>query len=275
MSRPEHIAPPELFYNETEAKKYTENSRITTVQTEMAYRALELLNLDQESAFLLDLGCGSGLSGEVLEESGHVWVGLDISPSMLHVALDRGVEGDLFEQDLGQGVGFRPGVFDGAISISVLQWLCNADKTSHEPKKRIQRFFTTLYSVLARGARAVFQFYPENSDQVDMLVSSAMRAGFSGGLVIDYPNSTRAKKTYLVLMAGYAHDPSNAPKVPKGLQDESSTIAYTQQRQRHSKQRKPIKDKDWVLRKKELNRKRGKEVPLDSKYTARKRRPKF
>ncbi len=29
-----------------------------------------------------------------------------------------------------------------------------------------------------------------------------MKSGFSGGLVIDYPNSTKAKKYYLVLEAG-------------------------------------------------------------------------
>jgi hypothetical protein len=31
------------------------------------------------------------------------------------VALEREVEGDLFMQDIGQGFGFRPGSFDGAI----------------------------------------------------------------------------------------------------------------------------------------------------------------
>ena len=50
----------------------------------MTYRALELLNLPLgETAFLLDIGCGSGLSGEILDEEGHVWVGVDIAPSML------------------------------------------------------------------------------------------------------------------------------------------------------------------------------------------------
>ena len=29
-----------------------------------------------------------------------------------------------------------------------------------------------------------------------------MQAGFSGGLVVDYPHSTRAKKFFLVLMVG-------------------------------------------------------------------------
>ena len=51
----------------------------------MTNRALELLNLppDAPPAFLLDIGCGSGLSGEILDEQGHIWVGLDIAPSML------------------------------------------------------------------------------------------------------------------------------------------------------------------------------------------------
>lgn len=31
------------------------------------------------------------------------------------VALEREVEGDLFLHDIGQGFGFRPGSFDGAI----------------------------------------------------------------------------------------------------------------------------------------------------------------
>eukprot|EP00959_Pyramimonas_sp_CCMP1952_P128372 2684185-Pyramimonas_sp.AAC.2 len=32
MSRPEHIAPPEIFYNDTEAKKYARNSRMMEIQ---------------------------------------------------------------------------------------------------------------------------------------------------------------------------------------------------------------------------------------------------
>ena len=31
------------------------------------------------------------------------------------MALEREVDGDLFLQDIGQGFGFRPGSFDGAI----------------------------------------------------------------------------------------------------------------------------------------------------------------
>lgn len=55
------------------------------IQQDMAERALELLALptDSRPRFILDLGCGSGLSGAVLSASGHYWVGVDISESML------------------------------------------------------------------------------------------------------------------------------------------------------------------------------------------------
>jgi len=145
----------------------------------------------------MDIGCGSGLSGEILTESGHEWVGFDISPSMLSVGLERDVEGDMILADAGHGCMFRPGSFDGAISISVLQWLCNADTSYNSPAARLSSFFTTLYASLTRGARCVFQFYPESDDQVTFIMSQATRAGFGGGLVVDYPNSVKAKKIYL------------------------------------------------------------------------------
>ena len=63
------------------------STRVQQIQADMTYRALELLNLPpDEPAFLLDIGCGSGLSGEILDEEGYNWVGVDIAPSMLGVS---------------------------------------------------------------------------------------------------------------------------------------------------------------------------------------------
>lgn len=60
------------------------STRNQQIQADMTYRALELLNIPpEEPAFLLDIGCGSGLSGEILDEEGYVWIGVDIAPSML------------------------------------------------------------------------------------------------------------------------------------------------------------------------------------------------
>ncbi|CAH1115273.1 unnamed protein product [Psylliodes chrysocephalus] len=274
MSRPEYLAPPEIFYNEDEARKYTQNSRIIDIQVQMCERAIELLVLPEDSpCYLLDIGCGSGLSGSVLEDQGHYWVGLDIATAMLDIAGEREVEGDLMLADMGQGCPFRAGAFDGAVSISALQWLCNADKSFHKPVQRLYKFFSTLYACLSRSARAVFQFYPENSEQMELVTTQAMKAGFYGGVVVDYPNSTKAKKFFLVLMTG------GSVPLPKGLGtgEDSQGVSYTSKRERLKQQRgKPLKSsKRWILEKKERRKRQGKDVRPNSKYTGRKRSGKF
>ncbi|XP_050352983.1 probable 18S rRNA (guanine-N(7))-methyltransferase [Nymphalis io] len=273
--RPEHQAPPEFFYNEDEARKYTQNSRIIDIQAQMTERCMELLLLPEDtSCLLLDIGCGSGLSGTVLEEWGHMWIGLDISPSMLDVALERETEGDLILADMGEGVPFKAGSFDGAVSVSALQWLFNADKKSHQPVKRLYKFFSSLYASLSRSARAVFQFYPENESQLDLVTSQAMKAGFYGGVVIDFPNSAKAKKFFLVLMTG------GAAPLPQALgteeSDNSLQIKYAKREACKAARGKPLKNtRAWLLDKKERRRKQGKETKPDTKYTGRKRSGRF
>ncbi|XP_070500206.1 18S rRNA (guanine-N(7))-methyltransferase [Chironomus tepperi] len=272
--RPEHLAPPEIFYNDDEAKKYSQNTRIIEIQEEMSERAYELLLLpEDEPQLILDVGCGSGLSGSVLEENGHYWIGIDISQAMLDVAVDREVEGDLILGDMGEGMPFKAGSFDGALSISALQWLCNADKTHHVPQKRLYQFFTTLYACLTRNARAVFQFYPENAEQIDMITSQALRSGFHGGVVVDYPNSSKSKKYYLVLMTG------GVQQLPPGLGTEESSeqIPYSRKREltKNIRGKNPKRSKDWIMHKKERRRQQGNDTRADSKYTGRKRSGRF
>ena len=36
--RPEHMAPPEVFYNDDEARKYTTNSRMIAIQVRPSFR---------------------------------------------------------------------------------------------------------------------------------------------------------------------------------------------------------------------------------------------
>ncbi|XP_077238551.1 S-adenosyl-L-methionine-dependent methyltransferases superfamily protein [Tasmannia lanceolata] len=288
-SRPEQKAPPEFFYNDEEARKYTTSSRIIEIQEKLTERALELLALPDDGIpkLLLDIGCGSGLSGEALSENGHQWIGFDISQAMLDIALEREVDGDLLLADMGQGLGLRPGVVDGAISISAVQWLCNADKTSNEPRLRLKAFFGSLYKCLTRGARAVFQLYHENEAQLELITTSAMRCGFAGGLVVDYPHSTRAKKSFLVLTCA---PPSISTALPtakgedgegssdEGSSDEENQTVSISERNRPRKKLKMTKKgkgREWVLKKKEQLRRKGHSVPTDTKYTARKRKSRF
>ncbi|WCJ42249.1 18S rRNA (guanine-N(7))-methyltransferase RID2 [Euphorbia peplus] len=184
------------------------------IQEKLTERALELLAFPSDGVpkLLLDIGCGSGLSRETLTKNGHLWIGLDISQSILNIASEQHVEGNILLDDMGQGLALRPGVIDGAISISAVQWLCNADKTAKKGKSRLEAFFGSLYTCLARGARAVFQVYPENIAQRELILTSAMHAGFVGGIVVDNPNSGNSRE-YLVLNCEI---PSLATSVPEG-----------------------------------------------------------
>lgn len=119
---------------------------------------------------------------------------------MLNVASEKESEtGDILAADIGQGLPFRPGTFDGAVSVSAIQWLCYSNASNQDPKLRLNRFFSSLYSILKRNAKAVLQFYPESPEQAYLIAQSASKVGFAGGLVVDYPNSTKAKKYYLCL----------------------------------------------------------------------------
>jgi len=101
-----------------------------------------------------------------------------------------------------------------------------------------------------------------------------MIAGFSGGLVVDYPNSTKAKKTFLCLFAGTNYQ---LPQPLDNTPEEQTTISYSSDRNPHKRQKisknEKTKGRNWIVKKKEHQRKQGKtEVRPDTKHTGRPRR---
>jgi 18S rRNA (guanine1575-N7)-methyltransferase len=248
----------------------------------MTHRALSLLSLTSPS-MILDIGCGSGLSGEILSQTPsegtpggpHIWIGLDISASMLGVALEKEVEGDLLLADAGQGVPFRPGTFDAAMSISAVQWLCQAESSEEwdTPASRLSRFFNGLYASLRRGGRAVCQFYPKNDEQKKMVSGAAIKAGFGAGLLED-DMGTKNAKTYLVLTVGGGELDGDITGVVRGMA--GVDVMDARRKAKGAKRGEERKgSKAWIMRKKDQMEKQGKVVKATSKYTGRKRRIQF
>ena len=74
--------------------------------------------------------------------------------------------------------------------------------------------------------------------------------------MVDYPNSNKAKKVFLVLIVG------SGEQVPQGLQGDAEEVEnedkakFERRRERvkarSSVKKKNIKDRDWVLKKKEV-----------------------
>jgi len=109
-------------------------------------------------------------------------------------------------------------------------------------------------------------------------MSFATKAGFGGGLVVDFPNSKKAKKFYLVLWVGGEMMGRNGEKVPQELPqgliaehesgngDGVGSVKYeksresTKSRKAKAKAKAKVKDRDWILHKKQLNTRRGKDV---------------
>ena len=142
------------------------------------------------------------MSGEVLTENGHSWIGCDISAAMLSLAEGNaemlcnssdGIPADparppalslssrtgfnklnhrhaspqgtvsqrsagkglVFQCDMAQGLPLKADSFDGAVSISTVQWLCHLSS----PKLALSWLFRDLYRCLKPGCKAVLQVY--------------------------------------------------------------------------------------------------------------------
>lgn len=74
----------------------------------------------RRGAKLLDVGCGTGLSGPTLKAMGYDdLTGLDMSKDMLAIAKTRGAYGDLVEARLGDRLPFEDGTFDLCLASGI------------------------------------------------------------------------------------------------------------------------------------------------------------
>ena len=73
--------------------------------------------------------------------------------------------------------------------------------------------------------------------------------------MVDYPNSKKAKKLFLCLFVGGG---GSQQQIPKGLEgdEEDSKARFERRRQRErlrlKEKRRSVKDRDWILKKKQV-----------------------
>ncbi len=91
-------------------------------QPERCTRALLASGVGPD-ARVLDVGCGSGLSGAALARGGYELIdGCDLSPSMLALAVETGAYETLFEADLNQGLDVADATYDAATAVGVFSF---------------------------------------------------------------------------------------------------------------------------------------------------------
>ncbi|MDD1777762.1 MAG: class I SAM-dependent methyltransferase [Candidatus Helarchaeota archaeon] len=190
---PEDYILPEMYYTEERAKQYEQNSRIQKIQREMTQRALEILN-KKPPALYLDVGCGTGISMQVLKEAGFEGIGIDIAEPMLAIARQKGLK--VFKADFTIQIPFDSNYCDFIISISTLQWIFHGFK----PAVIMEKGKTTvseIYRVLKPQGTAIFQFYPKNEDQLT-LAGKILKKKFRVTKIIDDPNIPKRRKVFLL-----------------------------------------------------------------------------
>lgn len=102
----------------------------------------------------------------------------------------------------------------------------------------------------------MLQFYPSSDDQIQLITSIAQKAGFGGGIVVDYPNSKKAKKVFLCLFIGGGGG-GQQQQLPEGLETADEQAPFERRREKEKRRdrsgkRKNAKDRDWILKKKEV-----------------------
>ena len=207
-------------YDVGEARRYS--SQNDKVQAELTACALDLLVLQPVDAsgplLIADIGCGSGLSSRVIEHRGHVWVGLDASQAMLETATGEGAEGAVFRGDFSQGLPFKKQCFDGAVSVSAAQWLCQGDDED-VIAARLKRFFASLHEMLRPGARACLQVYPRDVNETRRLEKAMQASGLVGCAVTAFPHANNAKKIFLCCVRDPRPSREERTKYWQGMQD--------------------------------------------------------
>ncbi len=176
--------------------KYALSKNIQKIQMKITKRAMEILNLKNKDALILDAGCGPGFASFYLKNYNYKVVAYDIISEFLYFY-------DL--KDINPIVGdlcllpFKPKTFNGIISISALQWIYR----DINDKNMIQNFtqlISTLYKILKYDSKVIFQFYPKNDLILKHMKEIIIRkTKFKGGFLIDNPNNPKKRKIFLIL----------------------------------------------------------------------------
>lgn len=259
--------PPYIYFSGENVHKYSEKSKQYVIQQkELVEKAWDYLQLEESELpyLILDIGCGAGVGGAVLNTKGAVYVGVDIAPEMLLAGASSTTENfNVFiRADGGKGVPFRQAVFDACIGIDVLNFLLKSYSEDEIIHKRLKKFFESVYCALSAGGRCVFNFNPSNDDEKQLVVNTAETSGFN--CTCHDLQTQRKYECWIVLSVGGG--------LIRDDDDDGTGIKNQKAFVRNKYRKKGPTNKERILQKKEYQRKIGKEVPNDSKYTGRSRR---
>ncbi len=180
---------PEEFYQTEDGQHHATTSGMRRVQTLLAKRLEELLEITQPGKHL-ELGISAGFSAEYFQEKGHKVEGIDVAENILEITKEKGFKANVGDMRDLKNI-YKEGEFDTVSSISALQWLKG-------DAKDLKKVAEGIYHVLKPNGKAGIQFYPKDNIELDT-VKKAFADHFDGGVVIDNPENPRKRRIYVIL----------------------------------------------------------------------------
>ncbi|MHA1508740.1 MAG: class I SAM-dependent methyltransferase [Promethearchaeota archaeon] len=159
--------------------------------------------LKDEPFIILDLGCGTGFSTEILLECDFKVVAVDILHDMLSKVkikkdyMKNRKNLELLLADINY-LPFRNFSINHAISISAYNFITHRAKSMRDKAKIANNTAKYLYKLLKPDGRIIIEFYPKNDLELEMFSSSFNNNGFNGFFVKQNPNQ-KSGQTFLLL----------------------------------------------------------------------------
>lgn len=148
----------------------------------------KLNHLKKEPSMILDMGCGTGFSSEILVSQGFRVVAVDILVDMIYKARAKKQTYEeyacisLILADI-NFLPFRDWVFEVAISVSAYNFIIHNLHDMEDKRKRVSKTARNLFDILKPNGRIVIEFYPANQHELELFSSSFTNNGFNGFLI--------------------------------------------------------------------------------------------
>jgi ubiquinone/menaquinone biosynthesis C-methylase UbiE len=195
---------------EYDSSKWMERNQKRSTLLSIQYLFDEKLNGQDEvgiemrdSLLIVDLGCGTGFSSEILLENGFKVIGIDILQDMIIKArekkknLKERKKYELVLADINH-LPIKTNKIDHIISISSYNFITFGYENYGERVKLLGETARYLNKILKTGGRIIIEFYPKDDHELDIFTKSFINNGFEGFMVKSNPRQ-KSGQTFLLL----------------------------------------------------------------------------
>ncbi|MFX1354185.1 MAG: methyltransferase domain-containing protein, partial [Promethearchaeota archaeon] len=154
--------------------------------------------LDDKNYLILDLGCGTGFSSEILMNSGLRVIGIDILLDMLIKArnkfnqLESSSNLNLILADM-KHLPIRAQSIDHIVSVSAYNFILHDTKHYKDKIKKANDIAKFLNKTLKENGRIIIELYPKDEKELTLFKSSFTNNGFDGFIIKKNPKQTKGQ----------------------------------------------------------------------------------